>query len=164
MDDAATDLAVFADLAKIALQIDGVEMKFRYKDYFKAEPSTGYETLIYDCMIGDATPSSNPNTKVLPSEDVDVSAFDKGPNRLAPFKDEAGTWHELRALYRLVASAVGQDQRAGADLVVVQIELLWEDLHLRVAKVSDEPEEEGSRVLNLHPVLVKDPDMPSLGL
>ena len=33
--------------------IDGVEMKFRYKDYFKAEPSTGYETLIYDCMIGD---------------------------------------------------------------------------------------------------------------
>jgi glucose-6-phosphate 1-dehydrogenase len=36
-----------------AIQIDGVEMKFRYKDYFKAEPSTGYETLIYDCMIGD---------------------------------------------------------------------------------------------------------------
>jgi glucose-6-phosphate 1-dehydrogenase len=36
-----------------AIQIDGVEMKFLYKDYFKAEPSTGYETLIYDCMIGD---------------------------------------------------------------------------------------------------------------
>jgi glucose-6-phosphate 1-dehydrogenase len=35
------------------VKIDGVEMKFRYKDYFKAEPSTGYETLIYDCMIGD---------------------------------------------------------------------------------------------------------------
>ena len=35
------------------IRIDGVEMKFRYKDYFKAEPSTGYETLIYDCMIGD---------------------------------------------------------------------------------------------------------------
>jgi glucose-6-phosphate 1-dehydrogenase len=35
------------------ISIDGVEMKFRYKDYFKAEPSTGYETLIYDCMIGD---------------------------------------------------------------------------------------------------------------
>jgi glucose-6-phosphate 1-dehydrogenase len=33
--------------------IDGVEMKFRYKDYFKVAPSTGYETLIYDCMIGD---------------------------------------------------------------------------------------------------------------
>jgi glucose-6-phosphate 1-dehydrogenase len=36
-----------------AITIDGVEMKFQYKDYFKAEPSTGYETLIYDCMIGD---------------------------------------------------------------------------------------------------------------
>jgi glucose-6-phosphate 1-dehydrogenase len=35
------------------ITIDGVEMKFRYKDYFKTEPSTGYETLIYDCMIGD---------------------------------------------------------------------------------------------------------------
>jgi glucose-6-phosphate 1-dehydrogenase len=36
-----------------SIRISGVEMKFRYKDYFKAEPSTGYETLIYDCMIGD---------------------------------------------------------------------------------------------------------------
>jgi glucose-6-phosphate 1-dehydrogenase len=36
-----------------AIAIDGVEMRFRYKDYFKAEPATGYETLIYDCMIGD---------------------------------------------------------------------------------------------------------------
>ena len=36
-----------------SIRIDGVEMTFRYKDYFKAEPATGYETLIYDCMIGD---------------------------------------------------------------------------------------------------------------
>ncbi len=36
-----------------SINIDGVEMKFRYKDYFKADPATGYETLIYDCMIGD---------------------------------------------------------------------------------------------------------------
>src|SRR5207245_11616166 len=36
-----------------SITIDGVEMKFRYGDYFKADPSTGYETLIYDCMIGD---------------------------------------------------------------------------------------------------------------
>jgi glucose-6-phosphate 1-dehydrogenase len=35
------------------IAIDGVEMKFKYKDYFKTAPSTGYETLIYDCMIGD---------------------------------------------------------------------------------------------------------------
>jgi len=33
----------------------GVEMRFDYKDYFEVAPSTGYETLIYDCMIGDTT-------------------------------------------------------------------------------------------------------------
>jgi glucose-6-phosphate 1-dehydrogenase len=30
-------------------------MDFHYKDYFQNAPSTGYETLVYDCMIGDAT-------------------------------------------------------------------------------------------------------------
>jgi glucose-6-phosphate 1-dehydrogenase len=37
-----------------SIDIDGVGMTFRYKDYFDAAPSNGYETLIYDCMIGDA--------------------------------------------------------------------------------------------------------------
>jgi len=32
-----------------------VEMDFEYADYFGTQPSTGYETLLYDCMIGDAT-------------------------------------------------------------------------------------------------------------
>ena len=35
------------------IAIDGVEMTFNYKDYFNAEPANGYETLIYDCLIGD---------------------------------------------------------------------------------------------------------------
>jgi glucose-6-phosphate 1-dehydrogenase len=30
---------------------EGITLQF--KDYFQAEPTTGYETLIYDCMIGD---------------------------------------------------------------------------------------------------------------
>jgi glucose-6-phosphate 1-dehydrogenase len=34
--------------------MDTVGMTFKYKDYFDVAPSTGYETLIYDCMIGDA--------------------------------------------------------------------------------------------------------------
>lgn len=37
------------------MRIDGVGMKFRYDDAFQAMPSTGYETLIYDCMTGDAS-------------------------------------------------------------------------------------------------------------
>jgi glucose-6-phosphate 1-dehydrogenase len=36
-----------------AMALKRVEMTFNYKDYFDAAPSTGYETLIYDCMMGD---------------------------------------------------------------------------------------------------------------
>jgi glucose-6-phosphate 1-dehydrogenase len=36
------------------IAISGVGMTFKYQDYFDAAPNTGYETLIYDCMIGDA--------------------------------------------------------------------------------------------------------------
>src|SRR5271170_32580 len=32
-----------------------VTMDFAYKTFFKMAPNTGYETLLYDCMIGDAT-------------------------------------------------------------------------------------------------------------
>ncbi|MBS1997974.1 MAG: glucose-6-phosphate dehydrogenase [Cyanobacteria bacterium SZAS LIN-2] len=37
------------------VMLSGVEMDFNYHDYFGQSSSTGYETLIYDCMIGDAT-------------------------------------------------------------------------------------------------------------
>jgi len=37
------------------VSLAGVQMTFDYEDYFEAAPATGYETLIYDCMIGDAT-------------------------------------------------------------------------------------------------------------
>jgi glucose-6-phosphate 1-dehydrogenase len=37
------------------IEIDGVEMDFAYRDYFAPQASVGYETLIYDCLIGDAT-------------------------------------------------------------------------------------------------------------
>jgi len=35
--------------------LGNVSMDFAYKTYFDMAPSTGYETLLYDCMIGDAT-------------------------------------------------------------------------------------------------------------
>jgi glucose-6-phosphate 1-dehydrogenase len=37
------------------IQLGGVQMDFHYKDYFNTAPATGYETLVYDCMIGDPT-------------------------------------------------------------------------------------------------------------
>jgi glucose-6-phosphate 1-dehydrogenase len=38
-----------------AVQASPVRMDFRYQDFFSASPGTGYEILLYDCMIGDAT-------------------------------------------------------------------------------------------------------------
>jgi glucose-6-phosphate 1-dehydrogenase len=38
-----------------AVKLSTVSMDFAYKTYFKIACNTGYETLIYDCMIGDAT-------------------------------------------------------------------------------------------------------------
>jgi glucose-6-phosphate 1-dehydrogenase len=37
------------------VRVGSVDMDFHYTDYFGSEPSTGYERLLYDCMIGDAT-------------------------------------------------------------------------------------------------------------
>ena len=37
------------------MQQGAVEMSFKYVDYFGSAPATGYERLLYDCMIGDAT-------------------------------------------------------------------------------------------------------------
>lgn len=38
-----------------SVHIGGATMNFCYKDHFGAAPSVGYETLVYDCMTGDAT-------------------------------------------------------------------------------------------------------------
>jgi len=38
-----------------AMRLGAVDMNFEYADYFGTRPSTGYERLLHDCMIGDAT-------------------------------------------------------------------------------------------------------------
>jgi glucose-6-phosphate 1-dehydrogenase len=38
-----------------AVKLNTVSMDFAYESFFKTAPNTGYETLLYDCMIGDAT-------------------------------------------------------------------------------------------------------------
>jgi glucose-6-phosphate 1-dehydrogenase len=37
------------------LRIGSVDMSFQYSQYFGADANTGYEVLLYDCMMGDAT-------------------------------------------------------------------------------------------------------------
>ena len=53
--DEGASLAFGAKIPGPAIQLGQVHMDFHYRDYFQNAPSTGYETLIYDCMIGDAT-------------------------------------------------------------------------------------------------------------
>ncbi|HLI11960.1 MAG TPA: glucose-6-phosphate dehydrogenase [Alphaproteobacteria bacterium] len=35
------------------MRLDRVETSFHYRDFFEERPNVGYETLLYDCMIGD---------------------------------------------------------------------------------------------------------------
>lgn len=37
------------------MELSQVALDFHYKDWFDVTPTTGYETLIYDCLIGDPT-------------------------------------------------------------------------------------------------------------
>ena len=37
------------------MRLGKAETTFRYKDFFRERPNVGYETLLYDCMIGDTT-------------------------------------------------------------------------------------------------------------
>ena len=53
--DEGIKLSFGAKIPGPVVQIGDVEMNFNYTDYFKAAPQTGYERLLYDCMLGDAT-------------------------------------------------------------------------------------------------------------
>jgi glucose-6-phosphate 1-dehydrogenase len=44
-----------AKLPGPVMKIGAVDMNFDYEDYFGKTPSTGYERLLHDCMMGDAT-------------------------------------------------------------------------------------------------------------
>jgi glucose-6-phosphate 1-dehydrogenase len=48
-------LEVEAKVPGPEIQMSPVEMKFAYADYFGKSSNTGYETLLFDCMIGDQT-------------------------------------------------------------------------------------------------------------
>lgn len=53
--DEGISLSFEAKVPGPVVRTGSVKMHFDYSDYFGATPSTGYETLLYDCMINDAT-------------------------------------------------------------------------------------------------------------
>jgi glucose-6-phosphate 1-dehydrogenase len=69
-----------------------VQMDFHYADYFDAAPSTGYETLIYDCMIGDKTLFKG-------AEEIEF-----GWRAVQPFLD---AWGEAGEVHGYAAGSVG---------------------------------------------------------
>ena len=53
--DEGVGLRLNAKSANPLLTVDGVDMRFGFRDYFDAVRAVGYEKLIHDCMAGDAT-------------------------------------------------------------------------------------------------------------
>ena len=53
--DEGISLRFGAKIPGPTVHVGSVNMDFKYVDYFGSEPSTGYERLLYDGMIGDAT-------------------------------------------------------------------------------------------------------------
>lgn len=53
--DEGISLSFDAKRPGAVMRLGNVQMDFSYQDYFDGQPHTGYERLLYDCMLGDAT-------------------------------------------------------------------------------------------------------------
>jgi glucose-6-phosphate 1-dehydrogenase len=91
--DEGISLSFGAKIPGPVVRMGNVKMDFHYKDYFGTTPSTGYERLLYDCMLGDATLFQRSDmvetawSVVAPIQDV----WDALPPRKFP-NYAAGTW------------------------------------------------------------------------
>ena len=76
------------------MKTGSVEMAFNYAEHFGRTPSTGYETLLYDCMCGDPTLFQRGDSVedgwsvVAPILDVWKALLPRGPSRTT--RPEAG--------------------------------------------------------------------------
>ena len=84
-------------------------MVFDYEDYFDVAPSTGYETLIYDCMIGDPTLFQS------------AEGIEAGWRLVQPFID---AWREAGG-QGLAAYEAGSEGPTEADLLVARDGREW---------------------------------------
>jgi len=92
-----------------SIVIGGVSMTFNYRDYFDTPPATGYETLIYDCMIGDAI--------LYPRTD----GIEAGWRAVQPFID---AWRES-STRNLATYRAGSDGPAEADQLLARDGRRW---------------------------------------
>jgi glucose-6-phosphate 1-dehydrogenase len=84
-------------------------MRFDYRDYFDAAPSSGYETLIYDCMTGDAILFQR------------ADGIEAGWRAVQPFLD---AWHNAGAS-GLASYKAGSEGPAEADALLARDGRRW---------------------------------------
>ena len=75
------------------MRLGAVEMDFNYEDHFGKVPSTGYERLLYDCMIGDATLFQRADMVEIGWSEIEpvLDVWNALPPRAFP-NYAAGTW------------------------------------------------------------------------
>ncbi len=98
------------------VRLGAVNMAFNYADHFNATPQTGYERLLYDCMLGDATlfqrsdmveagwrvvaPIQNVWGALEPREFPNYAAGSWGPDAATELLAKDGRqWHTAPALW-----------------------------------------------------------------
>ncbi len=92
------------------LEMENVELGFAYKDFFQMQPSTGYETLIYDCLIGDQTLFQRADN------------IENGWRAVQPFLD---AWREAG---QVETYAAGEDGPPGAQDLLARDGRRWHSL------------------------------------
>ncbi len=91
--DEGITMRIGAKIPGPILKIGAVDLNFDYEDYFGNTPSTGYERLLHDCMMGDATLFQRADqveaawSVVAPVQ----TAWNAGPPPAFP-NYKAGTW------------------------------------------------------------------------
>jgi glucose-6-phosphate 1-dehydrogenase len=93
-----------------ALVMENVELGFAYKDFFQMQPSTGYETLLYDCLTGDQTLFQRADN------------IENGWRAVQPFLD---AW---KAGGQVVTYAAGEDGPTAADELLARDGRSWHSL------------------------------------
>jgi glucose-6-phosphate 1-dehydrogenase len=103
----AISLSFGAKVPGPILRVGSVDMSFEYTKYFQAEAHTGYEVLLYDCMIGDPTLFQRADMVEAGWQVVDpiLDVWRVLPPRKFP-NYEAGTWGPQEA-----DELLGRDRR-----------------------------------------------------